>query len=88
MAGTANITGTAGSNGWYTSNVTISAVNGTDALSGHGSTTTNVSSITTNTTGQVVTITTTDLAGNTATRNYTIKIDKNTPTTPVITGGK
>ena len=86
-AGTANITGTAGSNGWYTSNVTISAVNGSDALSGHGSTTTNVSSITSNTTGQVVTITTTDLAGNSASRSYTIKIDKNTPTTPAITGG-
>ena len=79
-AGTAIFSGTVGSNSWYTTNVTVNRVNGSDALSGHASTTSNISSITSNTTGTTVTITTTDLAGNTATRNYTIKVDKNAPT--------
>ena len=79
-AGTATFSGTLGSNSWYTTNVTVNRVNGSDSLSGHSSTTSNVSSITSNTTGTTVTITTTDLAGNTSSRNYTIKVDKNTPT--------
>ena len=79
-AGTATFTGTIGSNNWYTTNVTVNVFNGSDALSGHNSTTSNVSSITSNTTGTTVVITTSDLAGNTATRNYTIKLDKNAPT--------
>ncbi len=79
-AGTATFTGTLGSNSWYTSNVTVNKVNGSDSLSGHSSTTSNISSITSNTSGTKVTITTTDLAGNSSTRNYTIKIDKNSPT--------
>ena len=80
VAGTANLVGTMGSNAWYTSDVTVNVANGSDNLSGHLSTTSNVSSITNNTTGQVVTITTTDLAGNSANRSYTIKLDKNSPT--------
>ena len=87
VAGTATFSGTLGSNSWYTSNVTVNRVNGSDGLSGHASTTSNISSITSNTSGRTVTITTTDLAGNTASRNYTIKVDKNTPTKPTITGG-
>ena len=79
-AGTATFTGTLGSNSWYTTNVTVNRVNGSDALSGHASTTSNISSITSNTTGITVTITTTDLAGNSSTRSYTIKVDKNAPT--------
>ena len=79
-AGTANFVGTIGSNDWYTSDVTVNKVNGSDSLSGHSSTTSNISSITSNTTGTTVTITTTDLAGNTASRDYTIKVDKNAPT--------
>ncbi len=79
-AGTATFTGTLGSNSWYTSNVTVNKVNGSDSLSGHSSTTSNISSITSNTSGTKVTITTTDLAGNSSTRNYTIKVDKNSPT--------
>ena len=80
VAGTATFTGTLGSNSWYTTNVTVNVSNGSDALSGHNNTTSNVLSITSNTTGQNVTITTTDLAGNSSTRNYTIKLDKNAPT--------
>ena len=79
-AGTATFTGTQGSNSWYTTNVGVNVVNGSDSLSGHSSTVSNVTSITSNTTGTTVRITTTDLAGNTASRDYTIKVDKNSPT--------
>ena len=79
VAGTATFSGTSGSNGWYRSNVTVNKVNGTDSLSGHANTTSNISSVTSNTSGTTVTITTTDLAGNSATRNYTIKVDKTVP---------
>ena len=79
-AGTATFTGTLGSNDWYTTNVTVNVRNGSDSLSGHSTTVSNVSSITSNTTGTTVRITTTDLAGNTSTRDYTIKVDKNSPT--------
>ena len=74
------ITGTLGSNSWYTSNVTFSVKNGSDALSGHGSTTSSISSITTNTKGTNVVVTTKDKAGNKATKTYTVKVDKTSPT--------
>ena len=79
VVGTATFSGTLGSNNWYTSNVTVKVNNGSDSLSGHSSTTSNVSSITTNSTGTTVIITTTDQAGNTATKSYSIKLDKNSP---------
>ena len=79
-AGTANFSGTLGSNNWYTTNVTVNVENGSDSLSGHSSTTSSVASITSNTASQTVTITTTDKAGNSSTRKYTIKVDKNAPT--------
>ena len=85
VAGTATFTGTAGTNGWYRSNVTVNVINGTDGLSGHSTTTSSVSSITSNTSGQTVTITTTDLAGNTSSRDYTVKVDKNAPTFNIAT---
>ena len=78
-AGTANFIGTLGSNNWYTTNVTVNVVNGSDSLSGHLSTTSNISSIINDTNNQIITITTTDKAGNSATRNYTIKVDKTIP---------
>ena len=74
------ITGTLGSNSWYTSNVTFSVKNGSDALSGHGSTTSSISSITANTKGTNVVVTTKDKAGNKATKTYTVKVDKTKPT--------
>ncbi len=78
-AGTATFAGTLGSNNWYTTNVTVNVANGSDSLSGHSNTSSNISSITSNTTGTTVTITTTDLAGNSATRDYLIKLDKDSP---------
>ena len=79
VAGTATFTGTLGSDNWYRSNVTVNVSNGSDSLSGHNSTTSNISSVTSNTSGKTVTITTTDLAGNSSTRSYTIKVDKTDP---------
>ena len=78
-AGTATFAGTL-SNGWYTTNVSIGVMNGSDATSGHASTTSNLTSITYNTTSTMVIITTIDNAGNSSTRTYTIKVDKNAPT--------
>ena len=85
IAGTATFTGTLGSNNWYTTNVTVNVENGSDSLSGHSSTTSNIYNITSNTVGQTVTITTTDKAGNTANRSYVIKVDKGTPEVPTVT---
>ena len=79
-AGTATFSGTLGSNNWYTTNVTVNVEDGSDSLSGHSSTTSSVASITSNTASQTVAITTTDKAGNSSTRSYTIKVDKNSPT--------
>ena len=79
-AGTATFTGTLGSNSWYTTNVTVNVTNGSDSMSGHASTTSSITSITKDTTGTKVTLTTKDKAGNSSTRKYTIKVDKTTPT--------
>ncbi len=75
-AGTATFTGTLGSNDWYTTDIIVNVTDGTDNLSGHSSTISNIESITANTTGTTVRITTTDLAGNIAIRDYLIKLDK------------
>ncbi len=73
--------GTMGSNGWYTSDVTFSVVDGSDILSGHKSTTVSPTSITSNTTGKSVTVTTIDNAGNTKSKTFgPYKIDKSKPT--------
>lgn len=78
--GTIKFNGTLGDNDWYTSNVIISLINGSDSTSGHNSTTSNVSSITSNTEGTIVTVTTTDNAGNATSQGYGIKVDKIAPT--------
>ena len=78
-AGTATFTGTLGSNDWYTSDVTVNVLDGTDAVSGHDTTVSSISNITSNTTGTTLQITTTDLAGNSSTRDYTVKVDKSSP---------
>ncbi len=74
------INGTKGENDWYTSDVTLSVKNGSDATSGHRVTTSNISKITSNTNGKKVIVTTKDNAGNISTKPYTIKVDKNAPT--------
>ena len=74
------INGTKGNNGWYTSDVTFSVKNGSDSMSGHSKTTSSITSITKDTTGTKVVVTTKDKAGNSATKTYTIKVDKTKPT--------
>ena len=78
--GTITLSGTVGSNGWYRSNVTVSKANGSDALSGHASTTVSHSSITSDTKGTTVTLTTKDKAGNSCSTTKTVKVDKTKPT--------
>ena len=79
------ITGTLGSNDWYISDVSIEAINGSDNLS-KITNTLDISSITSNTTGTLVTLTTVDEAGNTSIITKTIMIDKNSPTISAKTG--
>ena len=78
--GTLNVIGEKGTNDWYVSDLSFTINDGSDSLSGHASTTSNISSITSNTDSKIVTITTKDMAGNTATKDYTFKVDKNAPT--------
>ena len=80
VAGTLTISGTKGSGDWYLSDVTFTINDGSDATSGHAKTTSTHTSVSGNTSGTVVTVTTTDKAGNSATKTYTIKVDKTKPT--------
>ncbi len=78
--GSVSPSGTMGSNSWYTSNVTFNVTNGTDSLSGHKSTTVSQASLTSNTTGSNVIVTTEDNAGNKVTKTFgPYKIDKTAP---------
>ena len=79
VVGTFNIVGTLGDNGWYTSDLTISAIDGSDATSGHVSSSVDITSITSNTEGTVVTLITKNGAGLTSTDTITIKVDKDKP---------
>ena len=76
VVGSINVNGGTPSEGWYKEDIAITTNEGTDGLSGHLSTTVDVSSITENTEGKVVTVTTKDKAGNTITKEYTLKLDK------------
>lgn len=78
--GTLVITGTAGENGWYKSDLMFKVNNGSDSISGHASTSASHTELTTETTGTKVTVTTENGAGLTSTRDYNIKIDKTAPT--------
>ena len=77
--GSIDITGTLKENGWYTSDVTIIPIDGSDTLSGHLETTIDKTTITTNTKGENVKVTTKDKAYNEITKDYEIKIDKAKP---------
>ncbi|MGZ7018438.1 MAG: Ig-like domain-containing protein [Acidimicrobiia bacterium] len=75
------VVGTLGANGWYTSNVTVNWPAPTDSGSGIASTTgCGTTNITTDQTGQVVTCSATDNAGNTSSNSVTIKRDATAPT--------
>ena len=65
--------------GWYTSDVTVNIVNGTDDMSGHLVTTSDVAKVTENTDNKVITVTSYDNAGNSSSNTYTIKVDKTGP---------
>ena len=79
IVGTLNINGTKGTADWYLSDVILTVNNGSDETSGHASTTSSHTKITNNTTGTKVVVTTKDKAGNVATREYTIKVNKDKP---------
>jgi len=83
IVGEIEIIGEKGENDWYTSDVTIKVNDGEDLLSGHSSTTVDVTSITNNTKGEKVTVTTKDKVGNISTKEYTIKVDKTVPTVSI-----
>jgi Bacterial Ig-like domain/Bacterial Ig domain len=76
----ADVTGTLGTNGWYTSNVQVSWPSPTDATSGIASTTgCSASNQTVDTTGTTLTCSATDNAGNTDSKSVTIKRDATNP---------
>jgi hypothetical protein len=82
----ANVTGTLGNNGWYTSNVQVSWPAPTDATSGIASTSgCTTSNQNVDTTGTTFTCSATDNAGNTDSKSVTIKRDANNPTGGSIT---
>ncbi len=85
VAATINVSGTTGDNNWYITNIGISATGGSDTLSGFESNTLNTSSITSDTSGYTIVVTTRDKAGNTKTSTKTVKRDATPPTKPTIT---
>lgn len=78
------ITGTKGIDDWYISNVTLAHQGAADNISGIQSVILSRNSITENTTGTKVTLTTKDIAGHIVTKEVTIKLDKSVPSAPVI----
>lgn len=83
------ITGTKGTNGWYTSNVEISHTGGADSLSGIDRVTVTKEKIDYDTSkeGEVITLLTVDKAGNYVEKTEVIKVDKTKPTAPQIDTG-
>ncbi|MEG2321982.1 MAG: glycine-rich protein, partial [Bacilli bacterium] len=77
--GNIKIKGNLGLNNWYTSDITIETINGSDLLSGHDLTKTNIDIITSNTKGTSITLTSLDKAGNEISFDYLIKLDKDKP---------
>ncbi len=73
------VTGDLGNYGWYTSEVTVSATDGIDAISGHDTTIVNIPSIVSSTEGTLITATTMDKAGNIASSSLMVKVDLEAP---------
>ena len=84
VMGTLVIDGTRGENDWYVSDVKFSVKDGSDNMSGHASTTSSIASITKDTIGTKVILTTKDKAGNVVTKEQTIKMDKTAPTIEMV----
>jgi len=82
-AGTILVNGEAPSSDWYNEKLTITAVDGKDATSGHLSTSVDTTSITSSISSKTVTVTTKDKAGNESTRTYTLKTDLTTPSVTI-----
>lgn len=78
------IDGKEGVNEWYISDVYLSHKGAADEVSGIQSVTLSTESITRNTNGTKVTLTTKDNAGHKVTKDITIKLDKSVPTEPTI----
>ena len=78
--GSITVNGNKGSNNWYISDVNIDITDGTDSMSGYDKTISSATSITRNTLGTMVYVVANDLAGNTVTSAFNIKVDKNYPT--------
>jgi uncharacterized repeat protein (TIGR02543 family) len=84
---------------WTNQDVYIEKVDGTDDLSGHKTTTYEVSGANTvaagttlpttliNAGNSTIIVTTTDIVGNVSTRNYIVKIDKTLPTATILPNG-
>ncbi len=84
------ITGTVGNNGWYTTDITINHADASDNLSGVKETTIDKTSVSGNTAGETVIITSVDNAGNVSTYEQVIKIDTEKPVInkPTLEGNK
>ncbi len=74
------VDGVEGDYGWYKGPVTITYTDGTDALSGHDVTVVDVPEVAESTASQIVTLTTYDKAGNSASTSTQIKVDVVPPT--------
>ncbi len=78
------IKGTKGIDDWYISDVNLSYKGGRDSVSGIQSIKLSQESVTQNTTGTKVTLTTKDNAGHQVVKEVVIKLDKSVPTAPQI----
>ena len=78
------LTGTKGNDDWYTSDVSLYYQGAIDDISGIQNVTLSHQSITENTSGTTVTLTTKDNAGHVVTKEQVIKIDKYAPSKPTI----
>ena len=74
------VNGTKGKNDWWISDLTFGVKEGTDDISGHLTTTSSITSLTKETKGTTVTVTTMNKAGSVSKKDYIVKMDKTVPT--------